>query len=216
MFQEQETPELDTRDAIIMEVIDQCLEGISFNKLAANVAKHMSKVTLTNRIKKLKRTELIVETCDPSHRQKKVYKSTGSMKEIVGILGQLDEWARSQEDKLSKLESRLASDPYIDKIDIDIIKGLAEILSEIGLPMLYVLQIRLRYDLKSAMLIVPRAIMAASTILEIVMKLLRSYPDIADNISSIVAKQGINIELIGHVSRRYLNTFEGKVFLKNW
>lgn len=212
MFQEQEeTPELDEKDAKIIEAIDQHLEGITFNKLAIAVAKSMSKVTLANRIKKLKRKGLIMETGDPHHRQKKVYKSTTSMKEIVGVLEQLDTWAQYQTERLSTLEVKLTLGHDVEESDIEIIEGLAEIISEVGLPMVYVLQIRLRYGLKSTMLIVPRAIEAANTILERVIELLDSYPHIGESISRFVTKPGTYATLIERVSKRYLPTFEGKV-----
>ena len=199
---------LDGRDLVIIETIDNYLEGISFNKLAVSVVESMSKVTLSNRIKKLKDVGLLIESKDPNHRQKKVYKSTSSMKELVNIFRKIDEWEQSLREKLSKIE--ILIDQGDDEKDIDIISEIAQILGEVGIPMMYVLQIKLRYNFESAMLIVPNAIEAASTILERVIELLDSHPKIEDQLS-IYANSVPLKSIVKRVKEHYLPKYEGKI-----
>lgn len=204
--------ELDERDVIIIEMIDKHLEGISFNKLASAVAENMSKVTLSSHIKKLGEIGMIMETKDPHHRQKKVYKSTTNMKELVNILGQIDSWAQSQMDRLQTIE--LIVKQGVKKNNVQVIEGLTEILGEIGIPMIYVLQIRLRYNLSSAMLLVPRAIEAANTILERMIELLDVHPNISEKLSRYMNAETY-ATIVERISKRYLTRYEGIIAYSN-
>jgi len=211
LYRESEK-ELDKRDAIIIEIIDRYLVGISFNNLATAVTEYMSKVTLSNRIKKLLEIGMIVETKDAHHKQKKIYKSTTKMKEFINILSQIDAWAQSQIDRLSKLE--LIADQNFENNENKIVEGLAEILGEVGIPMVYVIQIRLRYNLRSAMLVVPRAIEAANTILERMIVFIDSHPNISERLTRYLDADTY-ATIIERITERYLPSYNGIIAYSN-
>lgn len=70
----------------ILEEITSSELGLSFNKLAVRLRGKVSRVTLSHEIRKLVKWDLVEVFPDPHHRQRRIYRIRGEVKELVDDL----------------------------------------------------------------------------------------------------------------------------------